>query len=149
MLLKKTAKSTYNILQRCMNYFTYILFHISYTDRSQQMLTQFMSQTKILFARHFSPRETTLTHATVINLHQPAYLPSHSIHPSIHPTHSIRLSIYLSICPSVRPSIHLYIYVYSCCSHLEYTTSVNRSISLQFLNFRQSVGLLGRGISPS
>jgi hypothetical protein len=36
----------------------------------------------------------------------------------------------------------------SCCSHLEQRASVKRFILLQFLNLRQSVGLLGRGISP-
>jgi hypothetical protein len=40
-------------------------------------------------------------------------------------------------------------YLYSCCSHLEHKASVKRFVSLQFLNFRQSVGLLGLGISPS
>jgi hypothetical protein len=39
--------------------------------------------------------------------------------------------------------------VYSCCSHLEHRTSVKHFISLQFLNLRHSVGLLGRVISPS
>jgi hypothetical protein len=38
---------------------------------------------------------------------------------------------------------------YSCCTHLEHRTSVKRFVSLQFLNLRQSVGLLGQGISPS
>jgi hypothetical protein len=33
--------------------------------------------------------------------------------------------------------------IYSCCSHLE------RRVSLQFLNLRHSVGLLGRVIRPS
>jgi hypothetical protein len=41
------------------------------------------------------------------------------------------------------------LYMYSCCSHLEHRASVKRFISLQLLDFRQSVGLLGRGISPS
>jgi hypothetical protein len=36
-----------------------------------------------------------------------------------------------------------------CWSHLEHRASVNRFLSLQFLNLRQSAGLLGRGISPS
>jgi hypothetical protein len=36
---------------------------------------------------------------------------------------------------------------YSCCSHLEHRASAKRFVSLQFLNFRLSVGLLGRGIS--
>jgi hypothetical protein len=39
--------------------------------------------------------------------------------------------------------------VYSCCSHLEHRASVKRFVSLQFLNLRQSVGLLARLISPS
>jgi hypothetical protein len=39
--------------------------------------------------------------------------------------------------------------IYSCCSHLEHRASVKRFVSLQFLNLRQSVGLLGREISPS
>jgi hypothetical protein len=38
---------------------------------------------------------------------------------------------------------------YSCCSHLEHRTSVKRSLSLEFLNLGQSVGLLGRRISSS
>jgi hypothetical protein len=37
----------------------------------------------------------------------------------------------------------------SCCSHLKHGASVKRLVSLKFLNLRQSVGLLGRGISPS
>jgi hypothetical protein len=36
-----------------------------------------------------------------------------------------------------------------CCSHLEHKTSVKRFVSLQFLNLRHSIGLLGRAISPS
>jgi hypothetical protein len=51
----------------------------------------------------------------------------------------ISLSIYLSI----------YLPIYSCCSHLEHRASVTRFVSFQFLNLRQSVGLPGRGISPS
>jgi hypothetical protein len=39
--------------------------------------------------------------------------------------------------------------VYSCCSHFEPKASVKRFVSLQFLNLRHSVGLLGRVISPS
>jgi hypothetical protein len=34
-------------------------------------------------------------------------------------------------------------------SHLEHRASVKHFVSLQFLNLRQSVGLLGRGINPS
>jgi hypothetical protein len=41
------------------------------------------------------------------------------------------------------------IYLHSCCSHLEHRTSVKRFVSFQFLNPTQSVGLLGRWISPS
>jgi hypothetical protein len=41
------------------------------------------------------------------------------------------------------------LYLYSCCSHLEHRASVKRFVSLQFLNLRQSVGFLGRWISPS
>jgi hypothetical protein len=48
-------------------------------------------------------------------------------------------SIYLSI----------YLSIYSCCSHLEHRTSVKRFVSLHFLNLTKSVGLLGRGISPT
>jgi hypothetical protein len=39
--------------------------------------------------------------------------------------------------------------VCSCCSHLEHMAPVKRFVSLQFLNLRHSVGLLGRVISPS
>jgi hypothetical protein len=39
--------------------------------------------------------------------------------------------------------------VCSYCSHLEHRASVKRFVSLQFLNLRHSVGLLGRVISPS
>jgi hypothetical protein len=38
---------------------------------------------------------------------------------------------------------------YSCCSHLEHRPSVKHFVSLQFLNLRESVGLLGRGIRAS
>jgi hypothetical protein len=47
------------------------------------------------------------------------------------------LSLYLSI--------YLSIYFYG--SHLEYRVSLKHFVSLQFLNLRQTVGLLGRGIS--
>jgi hypothetical protein len=59
---------------------------------------------------------------------------------------SICLSVYLiylsiclslSVCPPVR-------YVHPCCSHLEHRAFVKRFVSFQVLNFRQSVGLLGR-----
>jgi hypothetical protein len=39
--------------------------------------------------------------------------------------------------------------IYRCCSHVELRASVKRFVSLQFLNLRQSVGLLGRGNSPT
>jgi hypothetical protein len=39
--------------------------------------------------------------------------------------------------------------LYSCCSNLDHRASMKRFVSLQFLNLRHSVGLLGRGISPS
>jgi hypothetical protein len=37
----------------------------------------------------------------------------------------------------------------SCCSRFEHKASVKRFVSFEFLNLRQSVGHLGRGISPS
>jgi hypothetical protein len=43
----------------------------------------------------------------------------------------------------------MYLSIYSCCSHLKHKASVKRFVSLQFLNLRQSAGLLGRGISPT
>jgi hypothetical protein len=42
--------------------------------------------------------------------------------------------------------IYLSIPVYA---HLEHRASVKLFVSLQFLNLRQSVGPLGRGISPT
>jgi hypothetical protein len=42
-----------------------------------------------------------------------------------------------------------FLFFYSCCSQYDYRASVKRFVSLQFLNLRQSVWLLGRGISPS
>jgi hypothetical protein len=51
----------------------------------------------------------------------------------------------LSIPPSLPPSPPLT----TCCSHLEHRASVKLFVSLQFLNLTQTVGLLGRGISPS
>jgi hypothetical protein len=39
-------------------------------------------------------------------------------------------------------------FFYSCCSHLQHRAYVKRFVSLQFLNLRESAGLLGRGISP-
>jgi hypothetical protein len=40
-------------------------------------------------------------------------------------------------------------FFFSFCSHLEHRATMKRFVSLQFLNVRQSVSLLGRGISPS
>jgi hypothetical protein len=40
-------------------------------------------------------------------------------------------------------------FFYYCCSLFENSAFVKRFVSLQFLNLRQSVGLLGREISPS
>jgi hypothetical protein len=47
---------------------------------------------------------------------------------------------------------HKVLRIYSCCSHLEDRASMKLFVLLQLLNVRQSVGsvgLLGRGISPS
>jgi hypothetical protein len=91
--------------------------------------------------------------STYLSIYLSIYLPTY-------------LSIYLPICLStylsIYPSIHLSIYppiylsilsiylsIYSCCSHLEHSPTVKRFVSLQFLNLRHSIGLLGRGISPS
>jgi hypothetical protein len=38
-------------------------------------------------------------------------------------------------------------FICSCCSHLEHRASAKRFVSLQFLNLRHPVGLLGRVIS--
>jgi hypothetical protein len=48
-------------------------------------------------------------------------------------------------------TIHLSIYlsIYSYCSNLEHRASMKRFVSFQFLNVRQSVGLLGREVSPT
>jgi hypothetical protein len=43
----------------------------------------------------------------------------------------------------------LFFLFYSCYSHLEHRPPVKHFVSLHFLNLRQSVGLLGREISPS
>jgi hypothetical protein len=67
----------------------------------------------------------------------------------------LMLTVCLSVCPtaylSVCLSIYLSIYltIYPRCSHLEHRTSLKRFVSLQFLNLRQSVGPLGREISPT
>jgi hypothetical protein len=83
---------------------------------------------------------TPTDHVAMLVRNASTYL---SICPSIH------LSVCLSVYPSIRLSIYLSIYLYSCCSHLEHRTFMKRFVSLQFLNLRQSVGPLGRGISPS
>jgi hypothetical protein len=46
-------------------------------------------------------------------------------------------------------SFCLHLSICSCCSHLEHRASVKFFVSLQFINLRQSVGLLGREISPT
>jgi hypothetical protein len=45
--------------------------------------------------------------------------------------------------------LSIYLPIYSCCSNLEHRASVKRFVSLQFLNLRHSLGLLGRVISPT
>jgi hypothetical protein len=45
--------------------------------------------------------------------------------------------------------MYVCMYVCSSCSHLKHRACVKRFVSLQFLNLRQSLGFLGRGISPS
>jgi hypothetical protein len=55
----------------------------------------------------------------------------------------------LDVRPYIHPSTHLFIYLHSSSSHLEHRVSVKRFVSLRFLNLRQLVGVLGRGISPS
>jgi hypothetical protein len=63
----------------------------------------------------------------------------------IHPP--ARLPLYLhTYLPTYLPT---YLSIYSCFSHLEHRASVKRFVSLQFFNLRYSVGLLGRGISPT
>jgi hypothetical protein len=47
-------------------------------------------------------------------------------------------------CILIHPSIYP-----TSCFHLEHRASVKHLVSLQFLNLRQSVGLLGRGISQT
>jgi hypothetical protein len=42
----------------------------------------------------------------------------------------------------------VFFFLYFCFAHLEHRASVKRFVSLQFLNVRQLVGLLGRGIRP-
>jgi hypothetical protein len=53
-----------------------------------------------------------------------------------------------SILSHSLPRIYPSIYLYSCCSHLEHKASMKCFISFQFLNLRQSIALLGQGISP-
>jgi hypothetical protein len=43
----------------------------------------------------------------------------------------------------------VFFFFYSSCAHLEHRASMKCFVPLQFLNLRKSVGLLGRGISPS
>jgi hypothetical protein len=63
---------------------------------------------------------------------------------------SIYLSIYLSTYLSIYLSVYLSIYLsIPHFSHLEHRASVKRFVSLQSLNLRQSVGLLGGGINPT
>jgi hypothetical protein len=74
------------------------------------------------------------------------YLPNYlsfclSIHPSVHPSIP---SIHL-LCLSVSLSFNL---INSCYSHFGAYEIGETLFSLQFLNRRQLVGLLGRGISP-
>jgi hypothetical protein len=60
------------------------------------------------------------------------------------------LSIYLSICLSVCLYVSLSIYISVCLSLcLSIYSPCGPRPLFQFLNLRQSVGLLGRGISPS
>jgi hypothetical protein len=59
---------------------------------------------------------------------------------------------YLSVCMRSSPAPHGFCLsncIYFCFSHLGRRASVKQFVSLQYLNLRQSVGLLGRGISPS
>jgi hypothetical protein len=42
-----------------------------------------------------------------------------------------------------------FFFFFCCCHVVDHSESVKRFVLLQFLNLRQSVGLLGRGISPS
>jgi hypothetical protein len=59
-----------------------------------------------------------------------------------HIVNHLYIEIYLPTYPSTDPS-HIFL-----SSHLGNTASVKRLVSLQFLNLRQLVGPLGRGISP-
>jgi hypothetical protein len=72
-----------------------------------------------------------------------------SIYTSIYLCIYISIHLFINVC--IHLSMYLYIYLsnYSSCSHLEHWASVKRFVSLQFVNLRQSVGLLGLGISPT
>jgi hypothetical protein len=59
-----------------------------------------------------------------------------------------KLAVALSLL-ELTSRVYIYLSIYSCCSHFEHRVSVKHFVSLQFLNLRQLVGLLGRGISPS
>jgi hypothetical protein len=45
--------------------------------------------------------------------------------------------------------LSIYLSIYSCCPRLEHMASVKRFVSLQFLNLRQYIEHLGRGITPT
>jgi hypothetical protein len=57
---------------------------------------------------------------------------------------SLCINLVTDFCWRIRVSVCLY----SCCSHFEHRAIVKHFFSLRFLNLRQLVGLLGRGISP-
>jgi hypothetical protein len=63
---------------------------------------------------------------------------------------SLKQRLYFG-CPNyvISPDFDYFFFFRSCCSHLDHRASVKRFVSLQFLNLRQSVRLLGQGISPS
>jgi hypothetical protein len=51
----------------------------------------------------------------------------------------------------MKNAVHSFVFFFcsSCCFHLNHRASVKRFVSLQILDLRKSVGLLGWGISPS
>jgi hypothetical protein len=61
------------------------------------------------------------------------------------PTGSTETTVLLKFVFGSHHILSISIYLYSYCSHLEHRASVKRFVSLQFLNPRQSVGLLGWG----
>jgi hypothetical protein len=90
--------------------------------------------------------------STYLSIYLPVYLSvwlslSVSVYLSIYL--AIYLSTYLPTYLSIYLSIYLSVCICSCCSHFGYRGSMKRFGSLQLLNLRQSVWLLGRGISPS